>query len=1233
MDAGTLLGSEIAGRYRLLRHIGDGPLGSSFEASDAETTGRGSPDVKLIVKVVRRTLLSDHALSRHLQTAMALSAIRTPHLVPTLDVAYDLSRGLVVIARNFLANDSIATVLAHTGALAPLAALRIVAQACEGVGAAHAAHLVHGNIKPSNVFLDTDDVRRVSVRVCDPALQIGPRAARSIPNGWEHLRFAAPEQASDANETATDLGPRSDVFSLGALLYALMTGAPPHSEATSADALLAALASREAESVRSRASWVSAGIARVVDQAIRRDPARRFSTARELGAALRDLAGGDDTVRLEELAPVDPALCSTELAPGSRVAPVSPKAASLSDREPDPLLGHWLGGRYRVLRALGSGGMGAVYEVESARGDRFAAKVISRDAAGRSDARLVARFIREAHSVTTIDDVHVTRTIELGTDMTLALPFLVMELLNGQDLGALFKARGAIEPTPLLRVFAQAAIGLSAAHKQAIVHRDVKPANIFLHAAPDSDMRKIVVKICDFGLAKALAQAEGDDASHELTGTGGFLGTPMYMSPEHAKNPRGIDARADLWSLCASLYEGLSGHKLWGGVGTTPAELMLAICTRDFPPLADVAPWVSAPIAAIVEKGLAREPADRWPDLDSMLAALTPHLGGSNEVAMEDLVSVDPARLSTRPSRSRPRDVNHGAATQPEGDAHASAARSDEGHPSRTPRGESVSVAETSRSAQGTAPRRTRTLLGLAGAALVAALVVVSGGGRLWNALSVPKPVHVDLAASAAARECAKNADCAKSHGGDPWICGPGGRCTPLASEDCKVLADPSALESDETLWFGTMFPLTGELASFGNECINAVDLARRELLAVSGGLPPNGSVPAAPIGLVACDDSTNAARAAAHLMQDVHAPAVIGFRSSDEVIDLASRFFIPNRALAIATLNHSPLITKVPHPTAGPRLVWRLADSYGQTPEVMSLLIRQVVEPELRAQGGLAAHEKLRAAAILEETATGLGAEDSLLDDLRINDRRALDNHDDFRVFRCSSPSPSPSSPCEQHADALVSFRPHVILCMLKPADRLPFLREVEQRWPANTQFRPRYLESAELDGFAPFFDERPERRHRFYGLTPPYNDASAKLTRRYNATFHTKVEETQIPAPQYDAFYLLAFASFAATGHPRDGVALANAFSRLMPPAEPVEVGPSSLLEVFGHLSRGGSVALNGASALVDLDLATGERRTDFDVLCPGVGPDGHASGSVPSGLRYDHLDHSLRGTRSCP
>jgi serine/threonine protein kinase/tetratricopeptide (TPR) repeat protein len=644
----ALTGATLGGRYELLRFIRRGALGAVFEARNASG---GS----VAVKVIRRALVSDDALSRLIRTASVIAGAEGRHLVPILDVGHDLERDLVFLVMPLLEDGDLASLVARTGPLAPLTAVRLALAAAEAVAAAHALDIVHRNVKPSNLFLETDASGAVTVRVADVGI-----TGRSLfleaglPSSRISWQYVSPEQAGQSKSSDRGVDRRTDVFSLGATLYELLSGAPPWSGATSMTELVAAMSSRDAVPLQDVAPWVESSIAAVVERALSRDPERRFAGADALASRLRALAGGDARVTTDMLVPIDPALRSfaaprlPDQAP-SAFAPTIDSGAAIG-APADPLVGHRLGGRYVVRRLLGHGGMGAVYEVEASGGARFAAKVILRDIADQNVA-LLARFLREGRSVTRIQDVHVTRTIELGTDITLGVPFIVMERLEGRDLGALFQERGAIEPVPLLRVFIQAARGLAAAHAEGVVHRDIKPANVFLHA-PDAAL-PLTAKICDFGLAKATASLGVEHSSHELTRSGGMLGTPLYMSPEHATSARNVDPRTDVWSLCVSLYEGLSGKKPWAGI-TSLGELIAAICTRPVPSLAEAAPWLDPAIVAVVEKGLERDLDVRWHRMDALVEALLPLAGGSDEVRLSDLVPVDARRRAMR-ARLSPR--------------------------------------------------------------------------------------------------------------------------------------------------------------------------------------------------------------------------------------------------------------------------------------------------------------------------------------------------------------------------------------------------------------------------------------------------------------------------------------------------------------------------------------------------------------------------------------------------
>ncbi len=328
----------------------------------------------------------------------------------------------------------------------------------------------------------------------------------------------------------------------------------------------------------------------------------------------------------------------------------------LADETPDTLLGRTVGGRFRVLRTLGRGGMGAVYEVEHG-GGRAALKIIARDAKS-TDARALRRFEREAKLAAEIDHVHVTRTLELGSDDELGAPFLLMELLSGHDLGAVIDERAPLSPEVAARIGVQAARGLAAAHARGVVHRDVKPQNLFLHEQGG----ELTVKVCDFGIAKLSEPGPDEDAS-SLTNSGGIIGSPRYMSPEQAQGDKTVDARTDVWSLCASLYEALSGRRLWSAEAL--GELIVAICTRPVPRLSVTAPWVPAALASVIHRGLARSRAERWADMAALEAALLPCTGGTVVVHASDLESVpsaDREHVTTSRAASTRADTTHAPA-------------------------------------------------------------------------------------------------------------------------------------------------------------------------------------------------------------------------------------------------------------------------------------------------------------------------------------------------------------------------------------------------------------------------------------------------------------------------------------------------------------------------------------------------------------------------------------------
>ncbi|MEO8552632.1 MAG: serine/threonine-protein kinase, partial [Kofleriaceae bacterium] len=277
-----------------------------------------------------------------------------------------------------------------------------------------------------------------------------------------------------------------------------------------------------------------------------------------------------------------------------------------------------IAGKYEILRELGRGGMGVVYEARhTATGRRVAVKEI----AIGNDPKLVERFQREARATASIDSRHVPPVLDAGTEPGTGHPFLVMELLNGVDLQAYLDEYGLIAEDVALRIVAQACAGLVRAHAAGVVHRDIKPANLFLARREG----ELVVQLLDFGVARVKEELA---AKHNptLTVTGVMLGTPLYMSPEQVvSGAKELDQRTDLWSLAIVLYELLAGATPLSDCETL-GGLMVAICGKKSRPLRALAPEISEPVEAIVMKALELDPAQRYPTAEALLAALDTQL-------------------------------------------------------------------------------------------------------------------------------------------------------------------------------------------------------------------------------------------------------------------------------------------------------------------------------------------------------------------------------------------------------------------------------------------------------------------------------------------------------------------------------------------------------------------------------------------------------------------------------
>lgn len=279
----------------------------------------------------------------------------------------------------------------------------------------------------------------------------------------------------------------------------------------------------------------------------------------------------------------------------------------------EALIGRSIAGRYLLRALVGHGGMGAVYEAEQVGlGARVAVKLIDPEFA--ADERVVARFAREARVMSVIESAHIVRVLDAGSEDK--RPFLVMELLRGEDLGQRLRRTSRVPIQEATHIVAQVLKGLAKAHAAGIVHRDLKPDNVFL---TKSEGDPLSVKIVDFGVSKIERTRDGT-SPFALTRRGTVLGTPFYMCPEQARAMPDVDARADLYSVGAILFECLSGRP--PHTGETNEQVIVSICTREAPDLRAIEPSIPPEIASFVGRALCRDRAARFPSAERMLAAL-----------------------------------------------------------------------------------------------------------------------------------------------------------------------------------------------------------------------------------------------------------------------------------------------------------------------------------------------------------------------------------------------------------------------------------------------------------------------------------------------------------------------------------------------------------------------------------------------------------------------------------
>jgi eukaryotic-like serine/threonine-protein kinase len=261
--------------------------------------------------------------------------------------------------------------------------------------------------------------------------------------------------------------------------------------------------------------------------------------------------------------------------------------------------------RYRLEGELARGGMGTVWLARDVKlGRRVAIKVLAQELAQMSEAQ--QRFEREAQALAQLRSTHIVEVYDFGVQE--GLPFIVMELLEGENLGQRLKRIGCLGVEDATVVVYQMCKGLKAAHAAGLIHRDLKPSNIFLARRDDVE----VVKLLDFGVVKAMDTIGQTDA----TVSGMLLGTPQYMSPEQARATREIDHRSDLWSAAVISFRCLTGQNPFKGESV--GDVVLKICSDALPKITEYRPDLPTSLDEFFERAFARGPDDRFQSASEM---------------------------------------------------------------------------------------------------------------------------------------------------------------------------------------------------------------------------------------------------------------------------------------------------------------------------------------------------------------------------------------------------------------------------------------------------------------------------------------------------------------------------------------------------------------------------------------------------------------------------------------
>jgi serine/threonine protein kinase/ABC-type branched-subunit amino acid transport system substrate-binding protein len=866
-------------------------------------------------------------------------------------------------------------------------------------------------------------------------------------------------------------------------------------------------------------------------------------------------------------------------------------------------------GKYRLIAELGQGGMADVFLAVALGPAGFRKlQVIKRVRRGLvEDPEFVTMLLEEGKLSSRLSHPNLIQTNEVGQlgDEY----FIAMEYLDGQPLHGIL-ARGKAENRPLPQhlhygIIADALRGLHHAHELAdfdgtplgIVHRDVSPQNVFV--TYDGD-----VKVVDFGVAKAAGRL------HE-TRAGTLKGKLSYMAPEQAMGIA-VDRRADVFAVGVMLWEAATGARLWAGA--EEQTILGRLLSGDVPTSPrTVTPDVAPELDRICRRALASRPDDRYPTADAVRIDLDAYLEQDAASSLAEITDVTPplsvlSKLGPllaglfRDRREGLRRVVEVQLRALEEDSRASPLPvSPVPSSSSATAGDEETLIDPSAVVRERARVRPRVVkMALA----VAALAGLAGAAAI--AIAARGAAHAAHPAGAGAGSAGPAA---------------------LVSEDCTdVIGDAHA---PGAFVFGVIYPRTGQDGDVakGDVAVHATELALSEIASTVVGLPTAPGGQRRPMAAVVCDSTVNARRAASHLVDDLHLPAVLGALYSADTLNIALGVTIPRGVLMICPFSTSPVLSAL----ADDDLVWRTIAPATYEARALAPLVSLL---ELRIRHDRHSRAPIRVAMLVNKGTLGLSTAEITTPLLRFNGAKDVQaNRESFLRIDYENPKADYGS----IAAHIVAFQPDIIVSAGLDELYRNVLPVVEGSWPREAP-RPLYAlsgDNVESALFPAFVASSPSLRGRVFGVVSGgLRDRRALdgYVIRYRAVFANGGADLrpELAAAAYDAVYALAYAAAAVGGDAPTGRDLARGMMRLVPPGPNVDVGALDLDRAFHLLAGGSNIDLNGAATALDFDTKTGDPMEDVELLCY---VDRAAAGALGDGAVYHARTATMTGTLRCP